>query len=62
MSLKVVCAEALFQYSLCKFETNQRETKPMITSEPVADIIGVKVERIKLKRSLALFPLFLLRE
>ena len=34
----------------------------MITSEPVADKIGVKVERIKSKRSLALFPPFLLRE
>ena len=34
----------------------------MITSEPVADKIREKVERIKDKRSLALFPLFLLRE
>ena len=34
----------------------------MITSEPVVNKIAEKVERIKLKRSLALFPLFLLRE
>ena len=59
MSLKVVSAEALFQCYLCKFDENQRETKPMITSEPVGNKIAEKVERIKLKRSLALFPLFL---
>jgi len=34
----------------------------MITSEPIADNIGEKVERIKSKRSLALFLPFLLRE
>jgi len=59
---KLGSAEALFQCYLCKFDENQRETKPMIISEPVADKIGEKVERIKLKRSSALFPLFLLRE
>ncbi|HNX63901.1 MAG TPA: hypothetical protein PKI60_01775, partial [Oscillospiraceae bacterium] len=50
------------QCYLCKFDENQRETKPMIISKPVADKIGEKVERIKLKRSLALFLPFLLRE
>ena len=33
-----------------------------INAPAFADIIGEKVERSKLKRSLALFPLFLLRE